>query len=101
MAGRIDIGIDGGGTGCRVAISVDGGAVTETRGGSANIVTDPAGPEAAIREALLKGWRSMASASTTWVRPASAPVWRAGACPAPPTPSPPACPSSPTWSTTA
>jgi hypothetical protein len=53
MARRIDIGIDGGGTGCRVAISVDGGAVTETRGGSANIVTDPAGAEAAIREALM------------------------------------------------
>jgi glucosamine kinase len=54
MAGRIDIGIDGGGTGCRVAISVDGGAVAETRGGSANIVTDPAGAEAAIREALME-----------------------------------------------
>jgi glucosamine kinase len=53
MAGRIDIGIDGGGTGCRVAISVDGGAVTETRGGAANVVTDPAGAEAAIREALM------------------------------------------------
>jgi glucosamine kinase len=55
MARRIDIGIDGGGTGCRVAISVDGGSVIETRGGAANIVTDPAGAEAAIREALLAG----------------------------------------------
>ncbi len=55
MAERIDIGIDGGGTGCRVAISIDGGTVTETRGGAANIVTDPAGAEAAIREALLAG----------------------------------------------
>ena len=55
MAERIDIGIDGGGTGCRVAISIDGGTATETRGGAANIVTDPAGAEAAIREALLAG----------------------------------------------
>jgi len=52
MAERIDIGIDGGGTGCRVALSVDGGPVTETRGGPANIVTDPGGAEAAIRLAL-------------------------------------------------
>jgi glucosamine kinase len=54
MAPRIDIGIDGGGTGCRVAISVEG-RVTETTGGAANVVTDPAGSEAAIREALLAG----------------------------------------------
>ena len=53
MATRIDIGIDGGGSGCRVAISVDGGEITETRGGAANVVTDPAAAEAAIREALL------------------------------------------------
>ncbi len=55
MTERIDIGIDGGGTGCRVAISVAGGPVSETRGGPANIVTDPAGAEAAIREAVLAG----------------------------------------------
>lgn len=54
MAGRLDIGIDGGGTGCRVALSVDGGPVTETRGGPANIVTDPAAAEAAIREAVTE-----------------------------------------------
>jgi len=54
MARRIDIGIDGGGTGCRVALSVDGGPATETRGGPANIVTDPAGAEAAIRLALTE-----------------------------------------------
>lgn len=53
MTQRIDIGIDGGGTGCRVALSVDGGPVHETTGGPANIVTDPAGAEAAIRLALL------------------------------------------------
>lgn len=52
MAQRIDIGIDGGGTGCRVALSVAGGPVSETTGGPANIVTDPAGAEAAIRLAL-------------------------------------------------
>jgi glucosamine kinase len=54
MADRIDIGIDGGGTGCRVALSVAGGPVRETRGGAANIVTDPAGAEAAIRLALTE-----------------------------------------------
>lgn len=54
MAQRIDIGIDGGGSGCRVALSVAGGPVIETRGGPANIVTDPAGAEAAIRLALLE-----------------------------------------------
>lgn len=54
MTGRIDIGIDGGGTGCRVALSVAGGPVHETRGGAANIVTDPAGAEAAIRLALTE-----------------------------------------------
>jgi glucosamine kinase len=54
MSGRIDIGIDGGGTGCRVALSVDGGPAVETRGGPANIVTDPAGAEAAIRLALTE-----------------------------------------------
>lgn len=52
MEQRIDIGIDGGGTGCRVALSLDGGPVAETQGGPANIVTDPAGAEAAIRLAL-------------------------------------------------
>lgn len=54
MTRRIDIGIDGGGTGCRVALSVDGGPVVETRGGPANIVTDPAAAEAAIRLALTE-----------------------------------------------
>ncbi|MBY6200451.1 hypothetical protein KUV65_03685 [Maritalea mobilis] len=54
MDERIDIGIDGGGTGCRVALSIAGGAPIETRGGPANIVTDPAGAEAAIREALVE-----------------------------------------------
>lgn len=53
MNRRIDIGIDGGGTGCRVALSVDGGPVHEATGGPANIVTDPAGAEAAIRLALV------------------------------------------------
>ncbi|WP_439138164.1 BadF/BadG/BcrA/BcrD ATPase family protein [Roseicyclus sp.] len=53
MNRRIDIGIDGGGTGCRVALSVNDGPVTETTGGPANIVTDPAGAEAAIRLALV------------------------------------------------
>ncbi|NKX46078.1 BadF/BadG/BcrA/BcrD ATPase family protein [Roseicyclus persicicus] len=54
MGARIDIGIDGGGTGCRVALSVAGGPMTETRGGPANIVSDPAGAEAAIRLALTE-----------------------------------------------
>jgi glucosamine kinase len=54
MADRIDIGIDGGGTGCRVAVSVGGGPATEAKGGPANIVTDPAGAEAAIRLTLTE-----------------------------------------------
>jgi glucosamine kinase len=54
MTKRIDIGIDGGGTGCRVAVSVAGGPVYETRGGPANIVSDPGGAEAAIRLALIE-----------------------------------------------
>lgn len=53
MTQRIDIGIDGGGTGCRVALSVGGGPVTLTTGGPANIVSDPAGAEASIRQALM------------------------------------------------
>lgn len=54
MTRRIDIGIDGGGTGCRVALSLDGGPVVVTRGGPANIVTDPAAAEAAIRLAVTE-----------------------------------------------
>lgn len=53
MTKRIDIGIDGGGTGCRVALCADGVGVIEARGGPANIVTDPAGAEAAIRTTLV------------------------------------------------
>jgi glucosamine kinase len=53
MTQRIDIGIDGGGTGCRVALSVGGAPVTLTAGGPANIVSDPAGAEASIRQALI------------------------------------------------
>jgi len=49
MTERLDIGIDGGGSGCRLAISVEGGDAREFEGGAANIVTDPAGAEAAIR----------------------------------------------------
>ncbi|MEQ8368991.1 MAG: BadF/BadG/BcrA/BcrD ATPase family protein [Roseicyclus sp.] len=49
MVDRIDIGIDGGGTGCRLAMSADGGGVRQYQGGPANIVTDPAAAEAAIR----------------------------------------------------
>lgn len=45
---RIDIGIDGGGTGCRLILSA-GGDSREYTGGPANIVTDPGGAEAAIR----------------------------------------------------
>jgi hypothetical protein len=37
----------------------------ETRGGAANIVTDPAGAEAAIREALWRAFPNTASPSTT------------------------------------
>ena len=48
MVERIDIGIDGGGTGCRLALSVGGRAPVAFKGGPANIVTDPNGAEAAI-----------------------------------------------------
>lgn len=59
MAERIDIGIDGGGTGCRVAVSVAGGPPTEAEGGPANIVTDAARAEASIREALTAALRPL------------------------------------------
>ncbi|MEJ6388894.1 BadF/BadG/BcrA/BcrD ATPase family protein [Gymnodinialimonas ulvae] len=52
MTDRIDIGIDGGGSGCRVVVSTQGRAARAT-GGPANVVTDPAAAEAAIRAALL------------------------------------------------
>jgi len=51
MTERIDIGIDGGGTGCRVILS-RGGEARHYSGGPANVVTDPAGAEAAIRLVL-------------------------------------------------
>jgi glucosamine kinase len=57
MGARIDIGIDGGGTGCRVAVSVAGAPPTEARGGPANIVTDAPRAEASIREALTAALR--------------------------------------------
>jgi glucosamine kinase len=52
MAERIDIGIDGGGSGCRVVVST-AGREARADGGSANVATDPAGAEATIRAALL------------------------------------------------
>jgi len=51
MAERIDIGIDGGGTGCRLLMS-KGGETRKYKGGPANVVTDPAGAEASIRLVL-------------------------------------------------
>jgi len=51
MDHRIDIGIDGGGTGCRLILSYRGD-IREYTGGPANVVTDPAGAEAAIRLVL-------------------------------------------------
>lgn len=48
---RIDIGIDGGGSGCRVRVA-RGALVAEAEGPSANIVTDLGGAEAALRLAL-------------------------------------------------
>ena len=52
MAERIDIGIDGGGSGCRVVVSC-GTRMARAEGGPANVATDPAAAEAAIRGALL------------------------------------------------
>jgi len=53
MPDRVDIGIDGGGTGCRVVVAM-GDREIRTTGGPANIVSDPAGAEAAIRMALTE-----------------------------------------------
>jgi N-acetylglucosamine kinase-like BadF-type ATPase len=64
MAPRIDIGIDGGGTGCRVAISVEG-RVTETTGGAANVVTDPAGPRPRSARRSWRAFPTTTSPSTT------------------------------------
>lgn len=52
MVDRIDIGIDGGGSGCRVLIFAQG-REGRAEGGPANVATDPAAAEAAIRAALL------------------------------------------------
>ena len=70
MKRRIDIGIDGGGTGCRVALSIDGGAVTETAGGPANIVTDPAAAEAAMTAAIVSTGPVYAAGELSRVLPA-------------------------------
>jgi glucosamine kinase len=51
MAERIDIGIDGGGTGCRVLFA-RGDEIRKYKGGPANVVTDPALAEASIRLVL-------------------------------------------------
>ncbi|WP_224814634.1 BadF/BadG/BcrA/BcrD ATPase family protein [Hasllibacter sp. MH4015] len=51
MDTTLHIGIDGGGTGCRV-VAVAGGREARAEGGPANVVTDPAAAEAAIRLAL-------------------------------------------------
>jgi myo-inositol 2-dehydrogenase/D-chiro-inositol 1-dehydrogenase len=101
MVPRIDIGIDGGGTGCRVAISVEGGDPTETRWRGQCRDRPGRGRGRDPRGALGRSSPATASPSTTWRPPASAQGWRARACPASPTPSPRACPSSPTWSMTA
>lgn len=53
MEQRIDIGMDGGGTGCRVVVSA-GGRQAVASGRAANVVTDPAGAEAALRGALAE-----------------------------------------------
>jgi glucosamine kinase len=50
----IRIGIDGGGTGCRVAVAVGDTAPVEAKGGPANIVTDPDRAAAHILDALSK-----------------------------------------------
>ncbi len=46
---RIDIGIDGGGSGCRLTISVDGDTPHTITDGPANIVTDPNGAASVVR----------------------------------------------------
>ncbi len=61
MDQRIDIGIDGGGTGCRVVVC-HGGREARATGGPANVLTDPAAAEAAIRGAL---WEALARLDLT------------------------------------
>ncbi len=62
MDQRIDIGIDGGGTGCRVVVALEAREAWAT-GGPANALTDPAGAEAAIRGALMQ---AMAALGLHW-----------------------------------
>ncbi|MEX3015573.1 BadF/BadG/BcrA/BcrD ATPase family protein [Gymnodinialimonas hymeniacidonis] len=52
MSDRIDIGIDGGGSGSRVIVSTQN-REAYAEGGPANVVTDPAAAEGAIRETVL------------------------------------------------
>lgn len=51
MGKRIDIGIDGGGTGCRVIVCADG-REARSQGGPANVVSDPDGAQASILATL-------------------------------------------------
>ncbi len=53
MGKRIDIGIDGGGTGCRVVVLADGREAGAT-GGPANVVSDPEAAKAAIVATLAE-----------------------------------------------
>ena len=55
MRARITIGIDGGGSGCRVAIRLPGGGVMRVGGGPANAFTDPAGAAIELSETLGRG----------------------------------------------
>ncbi|QBY00658.1 hypothetical protein E2K80_07825 [Rhodophyticola sp. CCM32] len=54
MTGRLTIGIDGGGSGCRVALRLPDGAVTRARGGPANAFTDAGRAAAEITETLTR-----------------------------------------------
>jgi len=52
MTGRITIGIDAGGSGCRVALRLPSGQVTSAKGGPANAFADPAKAADEIRACL-------------------------------------------------
>lgn len=64
---RLVIGVDGGGSGCRVAIALpDGPVLARAEAGPANVSSDPEGSLRNIREALEAAAKNMQSADDLW-----------------------------------
>ena len=59
---RIAIGIDGGGSGCRVAVARDGLRIADAQGGPANIHTDPDAALANVRDAVAAATAGLSAA---------------------------------------